>query len=113
MPTLFFFQEVATQSNWLVIVLAFVVSLCSNVATALLTYFLSRPRNVADIHKTNAESRKTNVDAALAVLDKLPSFLQQLELAHAKSMDDETEKEHLQREIERCREGCRDARLST
>lgn len=104
MPTLMLFQEtvVAAGVPWWGAALAVVLS-------ALLSWFLARPKQLADIHRTETDSQKNQTDTALDVLERLPGFLKRLEEAHVKSLADETTRENLQRELLKChesRDGC-------
>lgn len=82
----------------------FIALVTMTVATLLTRYFYKQKHPV-DIHKTESETRKADIDMAISVLDRLPNFLHRLEEAHKKTLADETTIERLRYELEKCVDG--------
>lgn len=74
---------------------------------ALFARYLYRQKYAVDIHRTQSETRKADIDMAISILDRLPDFLRRLEDAHKKTLADETTIEKLKTELEKCVDGVR------
>lgn len=104
-PLLFFQSELAWPWN-------FFTGVVLVALTALLTWLAARPKTKSEIHRSEVESKKSEIDTVLSVAREFPLLLKQIAIAEKKSREDERiifQKEgrisELETELKKCLEG--------